>query len=163
MVQIYDTVEQETFAFLKKAQKEQAWLTEYNFRRNFTSPFRIDEGMEEFASNLNAITNLVRQAKQTLSDVFDEFTVAEWIEQKLWPLLKDLQVKTHTMYIIENMSDQVLLHILHLSLGPKKQIDGGKESENMACTTFCTSEKFGNFWNIRRISSIQTFTVLREN
>lgn len=53
--------------------------------------FRIDEGLEEWGMSTNSVTSLIRQAKQALSEVFDPHTVAEWIEQKLWPLLKDLQ------------------------------------------------------------------------
>ncbi len=90
LVRALEVTREEVRAYLKKATYEQAWLTDYNIRRNYTSPFRIDEGMEEWSIQLNSVVNLIRTAKQALSEVFDEYTVAEWVEQKVYPLYRDL-------------------------------------------------------------------------
>jgi hypothetical protein len=39
----------------------------------------------------------MRQANQALSEMFDHYTVAEWIEQKIYPMYNELsQLKTNT-------------------------------------------------------------------
>ncbi len=40
MVQSYISVQKDVQTYLKKARADQAWLTEYSIRRNYTSPFR---------------------------------------------------------------------------------------------------------------------------
>ena len=80
----------EVSAYLRKAQGEQAWLTDFNVRRNYSSPFRVDEGLEEWGMHHASVVNLVRTAKTALMEVFDRYTTAEWIEQKIYPLYKDL-------------------------------------------------------------------------
>ncbi|OQR77775.1 hexosaminidase D-like [Tropilaelaps mercedesae] len=68
-----------------------AWLTPYNVRRNFTFIDRIDQGLEEYPSVYYGVTALVNQAKEALRDVFDEYTVAEWIEQNIYPTVLKLE------------------------------------------------------------------------
>ena len=36
------------------------------------------------------VTSLIKQANKALSEVYDDYTVGEWIEQKIYPLYKDL-------------------------------------------------------------------------
>ena len=36
------------------------------------------------------MTSLIKQAQTALEEVYDEHTVSEWIEQKIYPLYKDL-------------------------------------------------------------------------
>ncbi|XP_028967191.1 hexosaminidase D [Galendromus occidentalis] len=67
-----------------------AWLTPYNVRRNFTFIDRIDEGLEEFSSVQYTVRVLVEQARDALREVFDEYTVAEWIEQNIYPTILKL-------------------------------------------------------------------------
>ena len=95
-----DATQTEVAAFLKKATVEQAWLTPYSHRRNYSTPFRINEGMEEWGMVYSSVSNLMRSAKQALSEVFDEYTTSEWIEQKIYPMykeLKDLRTKAEGM------------------------------------------------------------------
>ena len=76
--------------FLSKAQVEQGWLTDYNIRRNYTSPMRIDESMEDWPRVHFSVTNLIRHAQTALGEMYDEFTVGEWIEQKIYPMVSEL-------------------------------------------------------------------------
>ena len=71
--------------FFKKVQIKKGWLTEYNLRHNMSSPFRIDELMEDWSRTNHEVVSMMRQAKDALGEMFDRFTVAEWIEQKLYP------------------------------------------------------------------------------
>jgi len=76
--------------FFKKVQKKKGWLTEYNIRHNMSSPFRIDELLEDWSRNMHDVVSLMRTSKEALREMFDRFTVAEWIEQKLYPMYSRL-------------------------------------------------------------------------
>ena len=90
MTRNLENVQTEVEKFLSKAQVEQGWLTEYNFRRNYSSPMRIDEGLEDFQRVKFSVTNLIRHAISALTYVYDDFTTGEWIEQKVLPMLQEL-------------------------------------------------------------------------
>lgn len=86
-----NSVQNEVEEYLDKVTNQQGWLSDYNVRHNYSSPFRVSEGLDEFGRVHFAVTALMKQAKQALSEVYDEYTVAEWIEQKIYPLYKDME------------------------------------------------------------------------
>jgi len=90
MIHVLGSVQQEVSEYLKKYSSQEGWLTEYNFRHNYSSPFRVNEGLDEHSRMTYLITSLIKQAQQSLSEIYDDYTVAEWIEQKIYPLHKEL-------------------------------------------------------------------------
>jgi hexosaminidase len=66
-------------------------MTAYNVRTNFSSPIRIDELMADQPRLYHSLTTLIRSAKDALAEVFDAYTVAEWVEQKLYPMVVQLE------------------------------------------------------------------------
>lgn len=70
---------------------DKGWMTAYNVRTNFSSPLRVDELMTDHSRLYHSLTSLVRSAKDSLGEVFDAFTVAEWIEQKIYPMILQLE------------------------------------------------------------------------
>lgn len=68
-----------------------AWLTEYNVRHNISSPMRVDEGLADYSSIYFPLTSLVRTARDALREVFDEYTVSEWIEQNIYPYITKME------------------------------------------------------------------------
>lgn len=86
-----ESVQIEVGNFLSKVQVEQGWLTDYSIRHNYTSPMRIDELMEEYQRVHFSVTNLIRHAQSSLSEFYDDYTVAEWIEQKIYPMISELE------------------------------------------------------------------------
>lgn len=87
--QIEDLNEQ-VETYLEKAQKKEGWLTDFNIRRNYSSPFRVNELTEDLKSHLHTVVYTMKNAKQVLEEFFDDYTVAEWIEQKIYPLYQKL-------------------------------------------------------------------------
>ncbi|XP_054168742.1 hexosaminidase D-like isoform X2 [Oppia nitens] len=71
--------------FLFDVTIHKAWLTDYNIRHNMTNPWRVDEGLQDYSSVYYSLQSLVRTAKAVLQEVYDEWTVAEWIEQNIYP------------------------------------------------------------------------------
>merc|ERR1712128_378710 len=83
-------VETEVNQFFDKVEKKKGWLTSYNRRHNMSSPFRIDEGLEDWSRFQHEVVSLMRSANSALSEMFDHYTVSEWIEQKLYPMYSKL-------------------------------------------------------------------------
>merc|ERR1711971_1100187 len=90
MIHVLGSVQKEVSEYLKKYSSQEGWLTEFNFRHNYSSPFRVNEGLDEHSRMSYLVTSLIKQAQQSLSEIYDDYTVAEWIEQKIYPLHKDL-------------------------------------------------------------------------
>uniref|UniRef100_A0A0K2TV29 beta-N-acetylhexosaminidase n=1 Tax=Lepeophtheirus salmonis TaxID=72036 RepID=A0A0K2TV29_LEPSM len=81
-------------AFIKKVKEEHAWTTDYSMRRNYTSPYRIDEVMGDWDRVYYEIERLMKSAKYSLIDIFDVYTQSEWIEQNIYPqYLKMKEIK----------------------------------------------------------------------
>lgn len=87
-----ENTRKEVEAFLKKVREDQGWMRAYSIRRNYTSPFRVNEVMQEWSMNYDSVVSLMRSAKQTLSELFDVYTVAEWVEQRIYPLYQELKL-----------------------------------------------------------------------
>ncbi|RWS06838.1 hypothetical protein B4U79_08355 [Dinothrombium tinctorium] len=68
-----------------------AWMTDYNIRRNMSNPHRVDESLQEHSLVYYRLTALVKQAQDALKAVFDEYTVAEWIEQNIYPYILKME------------------------------------------------------------------------
>lgn len=46
--------------------------------------------MEDWSRTQHDVVSLMRSSKDALGEMFDRFTVAEWIEQKVYPMYKRL-------------------------------------------------------------------------
>jgi len=86
-----DYVSNDVETYLKKTTSDEAWLTAYSVRRNYSTPFRINSLTEDLSSQIYSVTNLIKVAKQSLEEFFDDYTVAEWIEQRIYPLYNKLE------------------------------------------------------------------------
>jgi len=73
-----------------QVRKKKAWLTDYSVRHNYTTPLRLNELMQDHSRMLHSALGLSRQAKDALSEAFDEHTVGEWVEQKVYPYVAKL-------------------------------------------------------------------------
>lgn len=56
-----------------------------------SNPFRVDEALSEHTGIYYSLTSLVREAEAALKEVFDKYTVAEWIEQNIYPYLLKME------------------------------------------------------------------------
>lgn len=109
-------LEGEVAEFFAKVDTKRGWMTPYNVRHNMSSPFRIEdvsrmytqqfdltgavEVLEDWSRTQHAVVSLMRTAAAALSEVYDQFTVAEWVEQKLYPFysrLSQLRQQADTM------------------------------------------------------------------
>merc|ERR1719187_2442081 len=85
-----DTTQRDVEEYIDKVELKKGWLTQYNRRHNFSSPFRLDEVLEDWTRYQHEVVMLMKSARDALAEVFDHYTQSEWIEQKLYPLYQDL-------------------------------------------------------------------------
>lgn len=84
--------ELEVREFLDQVRTRRGWLTEYNARRNYSLSLRLDELTGELPRLRGALGQLARSASGALEPLFDWYTTAEWLEQRLYPLAKELDL-----------------------------------------------------------------------
>lgn len=78
-------------AYVYDVNVHRAWLTDYNFRRNYTNPARVEEQIPDASDLLRQIEYLMSDTKDRMAEVYDMYTISEWIEQNIYPYL--LKVK----------------------------------------------------------------------
>ena len=52
--------------------------------------FLIFQGLEDWSRFQHEVVSLMKSANSALSEMFDRFTVSEWIEQKVYPMYSKL-------------------------------------------------------------------------
>ena len=52
----------------------------------------MEETLEDWSRYQHEVVLLMKSARDALAEVFDHYTQSEWIEQKLYPLYKDLEL-----------------------------------------------------------------------
>lgn len=77
--------------YILQTRKRKGWMTEYNARRNYSLPLRVDELTTDLSRVYSGLTNIARSAADTMNEVFDMYTIAEWVEQRVYPYILDLE------------------------------------------------------------------------
>lgn len=90
-LQRLNSLQREVDDFFVQIDKKRSWLTPYNVRHNFSAAFRVDELLQDQPRLYHSVISLVHAAIENLQPVFDNYTVAEWIEQNLYPMLEKLE------------------------------------------------------------------------
>lgn len=71
------------------------WLTMYNVRHNFSSPWRLLQTHVSVQQLLQELTTFRNSTAQILTQYFDHFVVDEWLEQKMDPLAEKMASLEH--------------------------------------------------------------------
>lgn len=67
------------------------WVSDYNIEHNFVSPQHAEQGLQDLTMLLFDYGKVMNEAETALSDVFDEYTVKEWIAFNVKPTHTKLQ------------------------------------------------------------------------
>ncbi|MPC08063.1 hexosaminidase D-like [Portunus trituberculatus] len=67
------------------------WVSDYNIEHNFVSPQHAEQGLQDLTMLLFDYGKVMNEAETALSDVFDEYTVKEWISLNVKPTHTKLQ------------------------------------------------------------------------
>lgn len=90
MYRLHNT-ETETLEYLKTTQQNKGWMTAYNVKHNYSLPLRVDELMADLPRIYHGLLALTRASYDTMNDIFDYYTIAEWIEQRIYPYILELE------------------------------------------------------------------------
>ncbi|XP_073826444.1 hexosaminidase D-like isoform X3 [Musca autumnalis] len=77
--------------YLNQVQEHSAWMSDYNVRHNFSSPIRVHELTQKTPIYISELQGMSRQAQELLYEIFDKYTIAEFIEQTIYPTIGSLQ------------------------------------------------------------------------
>lgn len=74
-----------------KVKDESAWMTDWNVRRSFSSPWRVQEIMRGAAYLPGAVRELEDQIQRGFTPFLDTASITEWREQHITPLATRLR------------------------------------------------------------------------
>ncbi|XP_054739999.1 hexosaminidase D [Anastrepha obliqua] len=77
--------------YLLHVQDHSAWMSDYNVRHNFSSPLRVRELTLNTPGYINELSAMAREAYEVMYEVFDEYTIVEFVEQNIYPTIGKLQ------------------------------------------------------------------------
>ncbi|XP_026850248.1 hexosaminidase D isoform X1 [Drosophila persimilis] len=89
-LRLYDKLA-EVGVYLQQTREQSAWLSDYNVRHNFSSPLRVHELIARTPILIEELRAMAREAQQLLWEAYDEYTVAEFVEQHIYPTIEALQ------------------------------------------------------------------------
>lgn len=67
------------------------WISDYNIEHNFASPQHVEQGLQDLSMLLFDYSKLMNEAETALADVYDEYTVKEWVSFNVKPTHDKLQ------------------------------------------------------------------------
>lgn len=96
--------ENEVLEYLKTTNHQKGWLTSYNVRHNYSLPLRIDELTSDLPRIYHSLLALNRAAYDTMNEIFDYYTIAEWIEQRIYPYIIELEKIQNYSSVLKTVS-----------------------------------------------------------
>lgn len=85
------TIEADYNEFILATKKNRGWMTGYNVEHEFSSPLRVDELMNDHARIYRSLLSMIRPIQESLAGIFDKYTISEWIEQRVYPMIRELE------------------------------------------------------------------------
>ncbi len=81
----------ESREFIDSIKLSRGWLSDYNIRHNFSSPTRIQELLDDQPRLLASMTNLAKNTIDSMWEVYDHWTIGEYVEQRIYPIISELK------------------------------------------------------------------------
>lgn len=66
------------------------WVSDYNINNRFSSPALIEQAMMRYSDGVRNVSIFQNAISEALHMVYDKYTVSEWVETNVRPLLKKL-------------------------------------------------------------------------
>lgn len=77
--------------FIDTIKHQRGWLSDYNIRHNFSSPTRIMELLDDQPRLLASLTNLCKNLIEAMYEVYDHWSIGEYVEQRIYPIINELR------------------------------------------------------------------------
>ena len=90
-------------AAVQRVDEQEGWMTKYNVRHKFSSPWRVRQTMQSLGVGdylLNSLLTFKDSFAKALNAVYDQFTVEEWLEQHVDPLMQKVQELTERARVL---------------------------------------------------------------
>ncbi|XP_050296211.1 hexosaminidase D-like isoform X2 [Anthonomus grandis grandis] len=84
-------LEQEAKEYIDTTTKQRGWMTPYNAKHNYSSPLRVEELTQSLPRVYHGMISLARNAADSLADLMDNYTISEWIEQRVYPYILEVE------------------------------------------------------------------------
>ncbi|KAJ8964554.1 hypothetical protein NQ314_004855 [Rhamnusium bicolor] len=84
-------IETEATEYLDITKRQKGWMTAYNIRHNYSLPLRVEELTADLPRVYHGMISLARSAVDAMIDLFDNYTISEWIEQRIYPFIIELE------------------------------------------------------------------------
>lgn len=94
------------------------WVSEYNIQHNFASPQHVQQGLQDLSMMVYEVKKLKEDSEKVLAEIYDEYTVHEWLEQNLLKMLSDLT----SLY-------KTCMRLLKVNYWPRRPLDVAHEKE----------------------------------
>lgn len=105
----------EAHDFINSIKYSRGWLSDYSVRHNFTSSSRVSELLIEQPRILASLVNLARTLSEAMDEMYDNFTIVEYIEQKIYPLVNELR---NLEKVSESLRMRTIFPVRPLPYGP---------------------------------------------
>ncbi len=90
LVNHLSSIASEAREYIDSLKFKKGWMTEFNVRHNFSSPIRVDELTVDASRLKNSLSSLANNAEEAMRDVYDRWTIKEFIELHIKPLMDEL-------------------------------------------------------------------------
>lgn len=94
--EVFDTVQQldilrTTYYKLLNDSVVRGWISEYNLAHKFSSPTYLERIDVEMSYLKNSVKSLTGEGEANFESVYDRFTIKEWLDTHVQPLLSSVE------------------------------------------------------------------------
>lgn len=98
------SAENEALDYIKSTRNHKGWMTEYNVRHNYSLPLRVEELTADLPRVYHGMLTLAKSSGDAMDDIFDKYTITEWIEQKVYPYIIELEKIQNQSAVLKNVN-----------------------------------------------------------
>ena len=66
------------------------WVSEYNIQHSYASPQHVQQGLQDLSMMVYEVRKLKEDSEKVLAEIYDEYSIHEWLEQNLLKMLAEL-------------------------------------------------------------------------
>ncbi|KAH1013050.1 hexosaminidase D [Dendroctonus ponderosae] len=96
-------VEEEAKEYIDTTTSQRGWMTAYNTKHKYSLPLRVDELVQDLPRVYHGMTNLARNAADALVGIMDNYTISEWIEQRIYPYIVELDKIQNSSFALKKV------------------------------------------------------------
>nr|XP_023018796.1 hexosaminidase D-like [Leptinotarsa decemlineata] len=100
----YHNLEAEVKELLDVTRRRKGWMTSYNIRHNYSLPLRVDELTIDLPRMYHGMMSLARSAVDSMTEIFDNYTISEWIEQKIYPYVFEFELIQNQSIVLKSVN-----------------------------------------------------------